>query len=276
MSQISNVDADEQVAEALSRLREMQQVLSKLPTRDLPFPTPVSHVHDYQNDEANLKRYGVQVIGNRCLHFAMLATVKAYYNLQMYLDGLATKNPLTLPMAARAQIELFAIAWHVYDVIISNAGFTKPELGQRMLKVDEALIMAIHGTRSEDLADIYKNVQLSKLRPTNNRDLETFKAKNILSRIEKTESGSNYQRCGEDYDRLSDLLHPNGSQNLLFMVSSAHGDGWFRMGLFDPSYIRRAQYQTAHAMVNASSEILRLVVGVPDPFIEGVSPIQGG
>jgi hypothetical protein len=202
----------------------------------------------------------------------MLTTVKAYHNIQMYLDGLQTGNPLALPMAARAQIELFALAWQVYDVIASDAGFTKPNLAQRMSRVDDALITAVYGTRSEDVLQAYTETPPSRLRGTTARDCETFKAKNILTRIEKTEGSSTYKWCAQDYGRLCELVHPNGPQNLLFMLSSPNGQGWFRLGLSDPQYIRRAQYQTAHAMVNASSEILNLVVGVPDPFREAPPP----
>lgn len=163
------------------------------------------------------------------------------------------------------------MAWHVYDVVALNAGLVKPDLASRMMAVDETLIMALYGTRAEPLTEEFKSIELSKLRPTNARDLETFKAKNILTRIKKADSGSQYTSCGDDYDRLSELLHPNSPQNLLFMVQSPNGNGWFRLGLGDPQHIRRAQIQSAHAMLNSSLEILRLVSEYPDPFYrEGV------
>src|ERR1019366_4133614 len=90
-------DADAEVAKALTKLREARDIFGELPTRDLPFPAAVSHVQEHQRDEARLRRYGHQVISNRCFHFAMLTTVKAYHNIQMYLDGSQAGNPLALP-----------------------------------------------------------------------------------------------------------------------------------------------------------------------------------
>lgn len=266
MSVPQNPEADAKVADAVAKLKTIQNMFGATPTHDVPFCVLVSHVAEYQHDIFRLRRYGSQVIGNRSMQFAMLTAIKSYWNIQTYLDGVDSGNPLALPAAARAQIELFAVAWHVFDTIVTNGGFEKPDLVRRMLAVDEALIMATHGTRSEQLNDCYRNTELSKLRQTNSRDIEVFKAKNILTRIQKAGSGSEYTTCCEDYDRLSEMLHPNSPQNLLFTVRSPKGDGWFRLGLHDPQHIRRAQYQSAEAMLNASAELLRLVSDTPDPF----------
>lgn len=266
MNEVPNSKADADVADALESLQKIQKVFAKTPAYDLPFCTPVSHVLDYQCDEKRLRKYGADVIGTRSFHFALLTAIKAYWNIKMYLDGIATANPFALPAAARAQIELFALAWHVYDVVLANGGFNRPDLAKRMLAVDEAFIMAIHGTRSGEIIDLYNSEQLSNLRPTTPRDLDIFKAKNILTRIQKAGGGSGYQTCSDDYDHLSDLVHPNGMQNLLLMTQSPRGMGWFHLALGAPQQIRRAQYQSIHAMLNASSEILRLVSEVPDPF----------
>jgi hypothetical protein len=266
MEQRPNQSSDVQVAEALGKLREIQETFSTTPTRDLPFCTAVSHVHDYEHDLPHLRRYGDQVITARCYHFAMLSAIKAYWNIQMYFDGVNSGNALALPAAARAQIELFALLWHVNDVVSTNAGLAGPDLAKRMLIVDEALIMALYGTRSEDLTGLYQQIDLSRLRPNTDRDMEVFKAKNILTRIQKTHSGSDYKTCLQDYDRLSELLHPNSPQNLIFLMASPQGENWFRLGLRDPQHVRRAQYQSAHAMVNSSWEILRLSSSFPEPF----------
>jgi hypothetical protein len=266
MSERTNPQADAQVAEALEKLRAIQKVFAKTPDRDLPFCTPVTHVLDHAHDPERLKRYGREVIGTRNFHFAMLTAIKAYWNIQMYLDGVSSGSVFSLPAAARAQIELFAIAWHVYDIVAANAGFEKPDLQKRMLAVDEALIMAIHGTRSGQVMELYTGESPSKLRPTRARDFETFTAKNILTRIQKADSGSEYKNCNEDYERLSDYLHPNCAQNLLFMTQSSAGSDLFHIGLKNPQYLRRAQYQSVHAIQNASYEILRLVSDLADPF----------
>jgi hypothetical protein len=83
MKPASNPGADEQVVEAITKLREIQKVFAGTPTRDLPFCTPISLIREYQDDSQRLRRHGNQVIGNRSLHFAMLTTIKAHWNIQM-------------------------------------------------------------------------------------------------------------------------------------------------------------------------------------------------
>lgn len=259
---------DEQVEQAMATLREIHTVFSKTPTQEMPMATPVSHVPDYAHDEKRLVAYGSRTINNRCFQFILLSGIKAYWNIQMYLDGVAAGNALQLPAAARAQIELFALVWHVRDVVDANSGLNRPDMAKRMLAVDEALINALHGTRSDELNALYSKGELSKLRPTNQRDMEVFKAKNILTRIEKSEKGSVYKTCSADYDRLSDLLHPNGMQNLIFMIPRTDSKGGFTLGLRNPQHVRRAQKQTVHAMVNASWQILQLTTDFPNPFVD--------
>jgi hypothetical protein len=259
---------DEQVEQAMATLREIHAVFSTTPTQEMRMPTPVSHVPDYAEDEKRLVAYGSQTINNRCFQFILLSGIKAYWNIQMYLDGVAAGNALQLPAAARAQIELFALVWHVRDVVDANGGLNRPDLAKRMLAVDAALINALDGTRSDEINAIYSKVELSKLRPTNQRDMEVFKAKNILTRIEKSEKGSAYKTCSADYDRLSDLLHPNCMQNLIFMIPRSDSKGGFTLGLRNPRHGRRAQKQTVHAMVNASWQILQLTTDFPNPFVD--------
>jgi len=252
----------------METLREIYKVFSKTPSQAFQMHTPISHVPIYAHDEKRLVTYGSEIINNRCFQFIMLSAIKAYWNIQMYLDGVAAGNALQLPAAARAQIELFALVWQVRDVLEVNSGLNKPDLAKRMLAVDEALINALHGTRSDEMNTLYSKVELSKLRGTNQRDMEVFKAKNILTRIEKSEKGSAYKTCSADYDRLSDLLHPNGMQNLIFMIPPSDAKGGFTLDLRSPRHVRRAQKQTVHAVVNASWQILQLTTDFPNPFVD--------
>lgn len=268
MSSSSNSEAEAKVAEAMATLREIHKVFSRTPKQDMPMATAISHVPVYAQDEKRLVDYGSKVINNRCFQFILLSGIKAYWNIQMYLDGVSAGNPLALPAAARAQIELFALVWHVREILDANAGLNRADLSKRMLAVDEALITAIHGTRSDTITEMYAQGGLSKLREANQRDMEVFKAKNILTRIEKSEKGSAYKICSDDYDRLSDLLHPNSSQNLIFMTPRADAQSGFTLELKNPRHVSRAQKQSVHAMLNASGQILELTSDFPNPFVD--------
>jgi hypothetical protein len=269
MNVSANDFPDEQISDAIAALREIQAEFGAVPTLDFPFATPVSHVADYVNDMDRLLHYGSTVITNRCTHFSALTAIKAYWNIQTYLDGIVAGNALALPSASRGQIELFALCWHVFAVVSENAGFEQPDLARRMKAVDEALIMATFGTRSAELFDLYQRNELSLLRSTEPRDMEVFKAKNILTRIQKAGGKSNYPSCCDDYERLSELLHPNSPQNLIFMVPSTDERGSFRVALKDPLHVRRANFQSTFPILAASLEIYRLLATKPDPFPEG-------
>src|SRR5262249_49040785 len=147
-----------------------------------------------------LRRYAASVVNMRIMQLLATTMMKTYFFLDMWLQGIQTKNPYPLMMAARSQLEAFAVVWDTVDTIQRNAGVHPDSFAQRVKVVDEALINAIHGTRSAAIVDIFANMRLSRLRPPRQNDVDLIRARNVLTRIDKLSKTDIYPDCRIDYD----------------------------------------------------------------------------
>ena len=89
--------------------------------------------------------------------------------LQSYLLGVEAKNPFSLLLAARSQLELFFVVADTTNIIRANEGEHSDQFAKRVKAVDEALISATFGTRSS----IVKEMGVENRRqPTTVRHIE--------------------------------------------------------------------------------------------------------
>jgi hypothetical protein len=137
--------------------------------------------------------------------------------------------------AARALVEVYAVTADVYSTIRKNAGDEIEGFIARVKEIDETLIKATYGTRSELLKGLFTELELSKLREVIDADMKVLSAKNILTRIDRASQSDEYPECRSDYDRLSEYVHPNTGQNMIIAWPSPRHPEWLRLS-------RRSKY----------------------------------
>lgn len=197
-------------------IRDTHRQIEKLPPDyDFQLPALVSHVADYSSDLPRLRRYAGQVIGARIMQFGHMALYKTYYFIEMFLRGHAARNVYEMVFAARALIEVYAVTRDTYATIADNAGDHEGNFATRVQAIDDALINATYGTRSELVRKLFPTLEASKLRDVNERDVTLILAKNVLTRIDRAARFDDYPDCRTDYDRLSEYVHPNTGQNII-------------------------------------------------------------
>lgn len=206
----------------LKRLRGLHAELrGSRAVYDFQMPALVSHVNDYAADPARLQRYASSVVGARLMHLLALTFMKTYQLVSGYLWGIDEGNPYVPLMAARAQIEIYAVTWDVLQTVAANRGMEPASsFAVRVKVVDEALINATHGTRLELMKRALRSLPgTSGLRAVRDSDMKAFEARNILSRIDRLSKGA-MPDCREQYDRLCEYLHPNIGQNVILLTES--------------------------------------------------------
>jgi hypothetical protein len=166
-------------------------------------------------------------------------------------------------LAARSQLELFAVVANTTNIIRQNAGEHPEQFVKRVSTVDEALINATFGTRSSLVKEIRSKVGVSRTPEDDN----VLKSKNVLTRLEKL-SRSAYSECKADYERLCEFVHPSFGMNMLHVVDSTHPI--LRFSLTSRQPFDRALAKSATIMARAAYETVAAVNMIDFPFGEGV------
>jgi hypothetical protein len=219
---------------------------------EFKMPALVSHAQDYASDRPRLKRYAGQVIGARAMQFYGTNLMKTHFFIEMYLNGIEQRNPYSVLMAARSQIEVAAVVWDIVRIFKENAGDHEDRYLERVIRIDTELITATYGTRSDKVKELLPTMKLSRLRNTTINDMKTFEARNILTRVERLSKSERYEECREDYERLCEYLHPNLGQNLILLVN-AEKSGYAKLTRIDPMVMSLALSASASAMNRAST-----------------------
>jgi hypothetical protein len=223
---------------------------------DFQLPVFVSHALDYATQPERLRRYAQQTANGRIMVLLASSTMTTQALLNTYLLDEQTKAPFPMLLAARAQLELFAVVADAIRIVKANAGQQDTNLANRVHVVDVALINATYGTRNSVLMGIMGKGGLSRLRVTNDRDLEALTSKNILTRLEKLSRGEVYPECRDDYERLCEYVHPNWGMNMLHTVKSPVNDKFSRFSLTSNEPFERALAASALPMHRAASGTL--------------------
>ena len=233
---------------------------------DFQPPVLVSHALDYATQPERLRRYAQQTVSARIMVLLASSTMTTQALLHTYVLGEKTRAPFPMLLAARSQLELFAVVADAIRIVKANAGQQDENLGHRVHAVDVALINATYGTRNSVLKSVMAKAGLSRLRSTNDRDLEALTSKNILTRLDKLAKGGVYPECRDDYERLCEYVHPNWGMNMLHLVKSPVNNKFLRFSLTSSDPFERALAASALPMHRAASGTLGAFDGLDPPF----------
>jgi hypothetical protein len=250
-------------------LQDAKSQLKSMPAHfDMPLPAFVSHVEDYADNIVRLKNYLSSVIPVRIMQLTMTSFMKTLYFVDLYLTGIESENAYALPLAARAQMELFAVCWDVAQVVERNAGASDERLVHRAKEVDDALINATFGSRDSRFLQLLRNDKKghgSVLRGIVDGDFKVLSASNVLTRFGRMAKVEKYAGCREDYERLCEVLHPNMAQSLVLMRAHPDRKGDVRFAR-DSVALRKLIEMTARPMAVATDGILVSVGSMEFPF----------
>jgi len=216
------------------RLVKVRQMFSELrsfpPEYDFQMPVMISHAsEEAAESEERLRRYAGQTVGARIMQFGYLNIYKAVYLTESVFAGKTGRNPYQIASAARSLMEIAAVVTNVWDIINTNRGDQNERLAERVQIIDDTLIQATYGHRSEVLKEFLGKTTLSELRPVEPRDEKVFTAKNVLTRLTKWQDSGTYPECEQDYNTLCEVLHPNAWQNTILMNTSPYGAKFARI-----------------------------------------------
>lgn len=240
---------------------------------DFQPPALVSHVDQYAAQPERLRRYAKQVISGRIMIFLVFSRMNTQVLLQSYLLGVEARNPFSLLLAARSQLELFFVVADTLNMIRDNAGEQEEHFAKRVRAVDEALINATFGTRSSLVKEMMSKMGVSRLRAATREDDSVLKSKNVLTHLERLSKNNAYSGCKADYERLCEYVHPNYGMNMLHVVASEHPK-LLRFSLTSQEPFDRALSASAATMIRAARETVAAMDKVHPPFGEGtLSPL---
>jgi hypothetical protein len=266
---------------ALAEIRWIHSYLEQHPGRiEFMLPSFASHVVDHAEDLARLRTYAESVTSMRLMLLLGLSFAKTWFFLEMFLEGLTTRNPFSLFFSTRAQIELLAVAFDTLTIVRRNSGTREETFADRVAKVDEALITAVYGTRDKSMIDLIQSQGSSQFRPILEHDVDVLSARNMVTRIEKFERSESYKPLIDDYFRLCDYLHPNILQNILLMrfsgrsikLPSGRDEKLTKISRDDPGIMETAIARTLHPMTLAARGTMREFEKIEPPF--GFKPPQ--
>src|SRR4051812_7608916 len=89
---------------------------------DFQPPAMVSHVREYQKDQARLRRYAAQVISARVMLLLASTRMTTQGLLHTFLLGVDSVSPFPMLLAARAQLEVLSVIADTVRIIRDNAG----------------------------------------------------------------------------------------------------------------------------------------------------------
>jgi hypothetical protein len=251
----------------LNEIRELCAYVDNLPPeRAFTLPAFVSHAKEYSPNVERLRKYAGSIVNTRIIQFLGLSFMKTSFFLNLYLDGLEKRNPFALFLGTRCQMEVFAVIFDTMAIIEKNAGDHEADYASRVQAIDEALLNATYGTRNKDFPKWLGQVAPSKIRPMRTEDTELLEARNILTRIDKVARKVGYEFFREDYDRLSEYLHPNVAQNVVLIWPSSIGGNIAKVSRVDSRIMETALNATSGPMaLTARGTVQALQVRKP-PF----------
>ncbi|GEM_PF-6453730 len=251
----------------LEELGALHRQLAALP-QDYDFDSPalLSHVLHFAAQPQRLRDYARTAIPARIaiLHHSWTMTTQSL--IDAFLTGMEHRNPHSILLAARAQLELYALVTTVIRVIKSNAGLHEDKFIDRVLAVDEALINATFGTRYPGAKEQASQLGMSRLRKPNEADMKLFDAINIITRIKKAAVGSDYPTLFQDYELLCEFVHPNWGTNTLLVVPSPFGEPFRRFSLTSPAPFEGALGLAVGPMYRGAQGIWSTTRKVEPPF----------
>jgi hypothetical protein len=257
--------------EAITELQKRLQSGSLLKDYEFQPPVMVSHAKDHATDRDRLQRYASNVIGARIQQVRISFIMKTWFFIKLYLDSLENDNPFALPFAARAQIETFALVKDTLFIVSRHKGSHAKDFVTRVVLVDEALVKAMYGTRSEQIKDLLEQLGPSKLRAMSAEDRETMQARQIMARIERVRKISEYKDILTDYERICEYVHPNYAQNNLLLVPSKTDRRLIRLSCTDPLALRNALAATIRPMALSANGTVDAFEKLDDPFPGSIS-----
>lgn len=263
MSETTQANALHEIKLLFSELASGRQDYDFLP------PALVSHVEQYASQPERLRKYARQVISGRIMIFLVSSRMNTQVLLQSYILGVEARNPFSVLLAARSQLELLFVVADTINVIRQNAGEHTENFVKRVRKVDEALINATFGTRSSLVKDMMSKIRVSRLRSATPEDDNVLKSKNVLTHLERLSRDSAYSECKADYERLCEYVHPNYGMNMLHVVASPHPK-LLRFSLASREPFDRALAASATTMVRAARETVAAMDKIHPPFGQGI------
>ncbi|MCY1300888.1 hypothetical protein D9M70_504740 [compost metagenome] len=174
-------------------------------------------------------------------------------------------------LAARSMIEVFAVAFDLFDHVRQNRGVHAEQFPERVISVDKALINATSGSRLDLLKEVFASAMPSKLRELSEDDILAIQAKNIITRIDRSSKKSSYTECRRDYDRLSEYVHPNIGQNAVLCWPSPKNEKWVRISRSSEHSLASAFRASILPTQQAAEAVMREVTSMEFPFGTPVS-----
>jgi hypothetical protein len=234
-------------------------------------PALVSHADHYASQPERLRTYARQVISARIMILLVSSRMNTQALLNTYLLGVASSNPFPMVLAARSQLELYAVVADTTAVIDKNAGEHPHNFSARVRAVDEALINATFASRSSQVKELMTKAVKSKARPVNPTDHEVLISKNVLTRLDKLARSGVYSECKNDYERLCEYVHPNYGMNTLHVVASPLNDKLLRFSLKSQEPFERSLSASVDVMARAAQETVAAIDKIQPPFGAGVT-----
>jgi hypothetical protein len=236
---------------------------------DFQLSSLVSHARDYASDIPRLRKYAKQVVGGRIMILLGVSRMTTQGLLQTFLAGVDLRSPFPLLLAARVQLELFAVIANIIRVVRENSGEHEAQFVERVERVDQALINATFGTRSEVIEKLMGEAKLSQLRDQGKPDHDVLKAKNVLTRLQRLAASGLYDDCKEDYERLCEYVHPNFGLNMLLLIHSPLDARLLRLSHLSKDPFDRAVLVSARPMARSSKGCLAMFDQLEPPFGHG-------
>jgi len=259
------------VAAQLHKIRELHTELAQSRAEyDFQASALVSHADAYASDPPRLRRYATTTVNARIMQFLAVTFMKTYHFLDAYLYGIDRKNPFAALSAARSPLEIYAVTWDTVEAVRKNAGGQTAGFAERVKAVDEALISATYGTRSQFIKNLLRQIPgISKVRPVSDDDVALVEARNVLGRIDRLAKSGVFPESRDVYDRLCEYLHPNVGQNLILCAPSRMGENFWRLERAGDQAIQYALTASASSMAQSAEGSVRLFDGLTPPFGDG-------
>jgi hypothetical protein len=263
--------ANKSLESFLDRIRHMRRELQDGPTHyDGNAVDFISNV-ELHSDPPALRGYASGVIPARIMQLYVTTRMKTLSLTELYMAGVERNIVYALPLAARAQLEIFAVVWDVVHIINQNAGLSDETFQTRVKIVDDALISAVYGARHSFLKDLLRNFGSGPLnREVSQDDLDKLTATNILTRLKRLEKQPTYSQLANAYEVLCELTHPNMLQNFLLVTYDEKKPQILRWACGSVA-LKRAITLTAEPMVLAAEEALKTIDSIEAPF--GMGPV---
>lgn len=257
--------SDHEVHSAIAALRSVLQTLAARDESPFLVPALISHaVEAASQGPERLRNYAVGAVNARIFLLSLSIAYRTRYFVELYLTSYESKNPFGMLFAARAQVELYAVAADVARVIEENATGDEAHMAERVSTVDRALITATLGTRSEAVKNAVRADGGSAVRSPSEEDIQAIDAVNVVSRIKRADQQSEYEGLTGDYERLCEYLHPNVGQTILLMVEASANTAKFSTLAEEP--MMRALDVSLNPMRRAAELSTRLAFSPVFPF----------